>query len=384
MPWLIAGRMDDRIRTGMKILYISGLSNNLAAGPNWSVPAGIKAQERIDDVLWINLTEACLPHWQEVKAYHNIKEYGLKFVLDILPDGFRRPDLVVFEGFYMPEHTSIARRLRRECIPYVIVPRGSLTRRAQRGGCLKRLKKAVANLLMFKPYTRGALAIQYLTEAERSDSGVSWNIRSFVVPNGFTTPAEYKSSFSVNGLRAVFIGRLDMYHKGLDVLLDACAREHAFLREHGVTLSLYGPRRYDFERIGEYVRHHGIGDIVTMHDEIAGDEKRHVLLDSDLFVLTSRFEGHPMGLIEALAYGVPALVSPGSNMADEIAAADAGWVCDAEAGSVAAALRRIVREKETLPAKSAGARRLSLAYDWDSIARDFHEKTTALLRQATV
>lgn len=35
----------------MIIVYISNLSNNIDAGLNWSVPAGVKAQQRYDDVL---------------------------------------------------------------------------------------------------------------------------------------------------------------------------------------------------------------------------------------------------------------------------------------------------------------------------------------------
>ena len=48
----------------------------------------------------------------------------------------------------------------------------------------------------------------------------------------------------------------------------------------------------------------------------------------DLFVMPSRFEGHPMGLIEALANGLPALVTRGCNMLDEILSSNAGWVCE--------------------------------------------------------
>ena len=35
----------------MKILYISHLSKNIAAGMNWSIPASVDAQSKVDDVM---------------------------------------------------------------------------------------------------------------------------------------------------------------------------------------------------------------------------------------------------------------------------------------------------------------------------------------------
>ena len=71
----------------------------------------------------------------------------------------------------------------------------------------------------------------------------------------------------------------------------------------------------------------GIETVATIVDEIAGKAKEELLLNTDLFIMTSRLEGHPMGLIEALAYGVPCLVSRGTNMYDEVLSSNAGWVC---------------------------------------------------------
>jgi len=45
-------------------------------------------------------------------------------------------------------------------------------------------------------------------------------------------------------------------------------------------------------------------NVVYINDGIFDDEKEKKQLESDFFILTSRFEGHPMGLIEALSYGL--------------------------------------------------------------------------------
>ena len=64
-----------------------------------------------------------------------------------------------------------------------------------------------------------------------------------------------------------------------------------------------------------------------------------------IFVLTSRFEGHPMGLIEALSYGLPSLVTTGTNMAKEIESNNAGWIAETEIESIVIAIKRLIREK---------------------------------------
>ena len=63
--------------------------------------------------------------------------------------------------------------------------------------------------------------------------------------------------------------------------------------------------------------------VLKLCGPIAGADKKKVLKDADLFLHTSRSEGHPMGVLEALAYGIPCLLTPGTNMASEVAASGA-------------------------------------------------------------
>ena len=45
------------------------------------------------------------------------------------------------------------------------------------------------------------------------------------------------------------------------------------------------------------------------------------MYEFDLFIHTFRFEGHPIAVLEALSYGIPCLLTPGTNMAGEVEAA---------------------------------------------------------------
>ena len=363
----------------MNLLYFSHLGSNIFAGPNYSVPAGIKAQQEYDCCLWVNLTKAFMPHWGQVEAYHNVDEYGGgNFSKMSLPTPFNHPDLVVFEGFYSMDEVRISWELRCRHIPYIIVPRGSLTRQAMNNHSW--LKKRVAHFLFFDGYCRHATAIQYLTEQEKRDSFKGWNRCSFVLPNGFDEPNNKKNSFSADGIKMVFIGRPDKYHKGLDVLWQAISEIQSELRYSKVTLDFYGPNNVgDWSELNSQVEELGLHDIIFMHDKIGGKEKEDALLDADLFVLTSRFEGHPMGLVEALAYGLPAFVTPGSNMAREIHDYDAGWVTECNVYSIKETLRKLIVERELLLNKGRNALKLAENYRWNNIAKAFHEEIMQLL-----
>lgn len=360
----------------MNILYISNQSNDIAAGLTWSVPASINAQKTYDNVLWLNLINVTMKHWDETGVYHCLNEYGDSLCLSILPKPFNHPDFVVFEGFYSIKEVVLSWELRKCSIPYIIIPRGSLANKALHNHAW--FKKWVAHLLFFDGFVKNASSIQYLTAQEAADSIKRFKTPYFIVPNGFDTPQKIKGSFFKDGLYATYIGRLDIYHKGIDMLLDAITEIRNDLREAKFTFNIYGPRKQDYYKIAEEIKRRRIDDVCLLYDEVGGEEKKNVLLQSDVFIMTSRFEGHPMGLIEALAYGLPCLVTPGTNMAKEIKEADAGWACDGSVDSIKKTLLTVITEKELYIKKSQNASDLAKRYDWNNLAEIFHQKLMSL------
>lgn len=75
-------------------------------------------------------------------------------------------------------------------------------------------------------------------------------------------------------------------------------------------------------------------------DQVATHMKR----DMDLFVLPSQAEGMPGALAEALSCGLPAIVTNVGEMGNVMAASQAGTVVDGSAGSIAAAVTRLLDE----------------------------------------
>jgi len=287
-----------------------------------------------------------------------------------LPEPFDRPHLVVFHGTYIPRHAGIARRLRSLGIPYLICAHGCMTRRAQRQS---RWKKRLANLLFFRRMVARARAVQCLTDGEAATTG-GWNRPLFVVGNGIDLPPEDRlaSPGASDKLRLVFLGRLAIHHKGLDLLIEACRHVASRLRDRGARVELYGPDYHgDVPAVNRHILRGGLGDVIRWHGPVVGPRKTEVLRHSDVFVHTSRWAGHAMAVLEAMAYGLPCLLTPGTNMADEVAAAGAGWRVEDTVASIARGLGHVLdADPQALADAGRQARRLARdRYRWDGVAQ---------------
>lgn len=361
----------------MDILYISHLSGAQFAGPTYSVPKQIEAQSKLDNVFWYNASKSIKEEWKEYSFYHDIEECPTERISD-LPKPFDKPDLIVVEQFYNMAKSPLLKELINHNHPYVIIPRGELTKEAQNR---KKLKKSIANTIVFKRFANKALAIQYLTEQEQMDSGSRWNQNSIIVPNGVEMPNKRKASFLDYGIKIVSIGRIEPYQKGLDMLIEACSQIKEVLVSERCLISIYGPdREKKLGSLRETVNKEGLADIIHFHDGVYGKEKEEILLSNDVFIIPSRFEGHPMALIEALSYGLPCIATTGSNMSKEIQTANAGWVAETDVEGLIDALLSMIKEKDTLTMKTHNCIDLAQQYSWDIIALSCHACYIDLLK----
>ena len=352
----------------MNILYLSHLSGAAYAGPTYSVPKQIEAQSAFDQVFWYNATVSKMAEWKKYPFYHDISEYPEESIHS-LPEPFNNPDLIVVELFYNMTRSRLCAELIFGKTPYIVIPRGELTKRAQ---ARKSLKKKLANLLICNAYAKKAAAIQYLTQQEYADSGGSWNGRHMVIPNGISVPVKMKTDFCRQGIQCVFIGRIEPEQKGLDLLIEACAAARETLIAASCIIRICGPDREgrlaDLKRLASQKR---IETLIRFENAVYGEDKEHLLLESDVFILPSRFEGHSMALIEAMSYGLPCVVTTGSNMRAEVDASSAGWTAESTVDSLAKALTTMCACKD-FTSYGQNARKLAEQYAWDTIAKESH------------
>lgn len=354
----------------MNILFVSSLDGGKYTGPRYSVPKQITSQSYYDNVYWINLTDINTNFVGCDTECHNLTLTSLR--IDNLPKPFNKPDLIVFEEFYKIPNAIFARSIEKKCIPYIIVPRSQMTKQYMRN---KPLKKKVAAISLFNRFAKKAKSVQFLTEKEKDDSASYYSGEYHIVPNGIVMPSKQSERSYNDKVVGVFIGRYSIVQKGLDILFEAIKNNKALLKKHNVVFDLYGPdeRTGCRKNIQKLCKDAGIEDIVTVNGAVFDNKKDKVLRNADFFIHTSRFEGLSMSILEALSYGLPCIVTDGTNIRNEVENAMAGWGCATSSEGIGQALKDFVDSIENLHIYSKHAIDLANQYSWDMIAKCTHD-----------
>lgn len=349
----------------MVILHIAYLDTSILGGVQIAVPKMVKAQGKFATAALLNVQGDCI---DDVNCF-NIKKNES---ITSLPEPYNKPDLVVFHEIYRKEYIKLYKNVVHLGIPYVIIPHGCLSKSAQKK---KFLKKVLANFLLFNAFIRNANYVQYLSENEKQMS-IYKDIKSVVLGNGIEVPNKYKTHFSDDEIVITYIGRLDIIIKGIDLLLDAIEYSSLLFEKKNVSVKIYGPD-YDsaHDKIMQMIEERNISNFVTLNKEIVGSEKENVLLNTDFFIQTSRTEGLPMGLLEALSYGLPCIVTQGTGLAELIESRGAGFYCDISAESIRSGIERAIDAKGNAMLYSVAARNLILEkFDNNKVAYDSVKK----------
>ena len=344
----------------MVILHIAKITGRLTSGVCVVVPEHVKAQSEFATVGLVNFTD------YKPNGITNAFAASDGFSLDRLGESFNKPDIAVFHEVYRPEYIKVAKALRKASIPYVIVPHGCLAKKAQRQ---KWLKKKLGNIV-FSPFLRGAAAFQCLSKSEVKNF-VFKKYKKFIGANGTSVAENGKKNFHTDKTNFVYVGRLTPYIKGIDLLLGAIDKEREFFAENNCRLDIYGPNDFGWDdEIRTLIEELNLAALVTLHDKVAGAEKEKILLGADVFVQTSRSEGLPLGVLEALSYGLPVLITEGTNMTEIVSRYGAGFTCETSVDSVAEGIKRAVAERQNFNAVGSAAIKLVKEnFDWRVIAK---------------
>jgi glycosyltransferase involved in cell wall biosynthesis len=244
----------------------------------------------------------------------------------------------------------------------------------------RRWRKLIYSTLVERRSLQRVACLHALTSAEAQDYrryGLAGPIA--IIPNGVQVPATidpriFPQAFpDLAGRRIVlYLGRLHR-KKGLDNLCRAWSTVHRdFPAAH---LVIAGPDSENTRaRIELMVAELGLTSSVTFAGMLSGVFKWSALTAATVFVLPSYSEGFSVAVLEALALGIPVVITRQCNF-PEVAQSRCGWITEPAADTVASALA----ESLSLP---EGARKelgnngralIGQRYDWKVIGGQMAE-----------
>jgi glycosyltransferase involved in cell wall biosynthesis len=164
----------------------------------------------------------------------------------------------------------------------------------------------------------------------------------------------------------LYFGRLDVFQKGLDTLLEAFARLRA-VRPH-LELRIAG-RGKDADRVRALARERGVEGAVRMLGAVSEAERQALFATAAVQLMPSRFEGFGMVAAEAMAAGVPLVAAEAGSLPEVVAPPEGGVLVPVgDAAALADATARLLDDPAARAALSASARRSAERFRWGAVA----------------
>ncbi|WP_289006650.1 glycosyltransferase [Parabacteroides sp.] len=246
----------------------------------------------------------------------------------VYADGFSLNGTIVhLQHIWSPSLHYMARRCRKEGIPYLVSPRGSLEPWSMRQ---KKLKKNLGMMLYQREDIVKSACIHATANSERD------NIRALgfknpiaVIPNGINIEnypiKEFKKK---DGKKTIlFLSRIHP-KKGLDLLFEAWSQiPYDTRRTWQIKVAGEGNLEYGIEDLNALVLKKYLNIDIEIIGPQYGQEKIKCYHDADIFVLPTHSENFGMVIAEAMCCGVPVITTTGTPWA-ELRDQDLGWYID--------------------------------------------------------
>jgi len=255
---------------------------------------------------------------------------------------------------------------RRHGVPYVVGLHGAFHPATLDKA---KLKKRLYWYLFLKRCIRGACALHYSTEYERRVSmGFLPKKESFVIPN--TVPVESLSCHSEapfnicrefgipnNRFLLLTVVRPDP-DKRLDILLRAFAKVVKTIPE--ARLLIVGSCENEYgEKMKKLARELNIIDLTFWAGYQTGTALKACYSESDLFILASSHENFSMAAAEAMAAGLPVVLSKHIGVAEDVEQHEAGIVTEVDDNAISEAAVELFQNRDRLRAMGQNANKIA-------------------------
>ncbi|MDQ1443601.1 MAG: hypothetical protein QOI20_65 [Acidimicrobiaceae bacterium] len=270
----------------------------------------------------------------------------------------------------------LAFALRRPLLAAVVgSPAESFTRRAARARSpLSRLAyraAAPSTAALERLMARKAQLLLVAGEGhvDRMQKGVSFSTAVFsesdIRPGGRRQPLGSTVTWAYAGTLS--------YSKGVHVLIEALALARASGRDHRAVLVGGSDPAFPLD---DLLARHGVAHAVTVLGRLPWTEALDAVGHADVFVFLSEHEGMPKAPLEAMAVGVPVVVTPTGAEQYVVDGVNGLLVPTGDAAACAAAVQRLVEDDDARTRLAAAGVRTATDHTFEASVRRVHEQVS--------
>jgi glycosyltransferase involved in cell wall biosynthesis len=274
----------------------------------------------------------------------------------------RRYDIVHVHAVFSFTSTAAALIARLRRVPYVVRPLGTLAAYGLQSR--RSFAKRISLAFVEGPMLRHAAAVHCTSEAERNDVlMVCPQAKTRVIPLSvvnFAVEADSRTRSSEPRAKSpivLYLSRLSP-NKNVHLLLEAFHIVTNRLVDARLSISGDGEQNY-VDNLKRQVATLGIAEKVTWTGHVSGVDKAATFAAASVFVLPSSSENFGIAVAEALAAGLPCVLTPGVAIAARVEEVGAGIVAEPNATSIAAAIERYLSSRELRESASRAAKALA-------------------------
>lgn len=197
--------------------------------------------------------------------------------------------------------------------------------------------------LLTRRVLRGAHRVLHLTPREARDvmavagSGVALQ----ELHNGMPSLPTSASGRARKQVRVLFLARLQERKRPLSFVAMAQSLAPRF---PDAVFTMVGPDEGQGHAVQEAIAQSGLGERLTWEGPVDAAGARAWMADSDIYVLPSVDEPYPMSVLEAMASGLPVVITDTCGLAPTVSRSDCGIVADASQSALDDAVSHLLED----------------------------------------